>query len=131
VPPRILVADDDPDTRTLLRRAAEAKGFVVEVARDGAEALEKARAAPPDLVLLDVMMPELDGRDVCRALRADPTTREVPILIVSARGDETDRRVGLELGADDYLAKPIALDQLMRKIEYLVWKRTHGGRAPG
>jgi len=130
VPARLLVADDDENTRNLLRRAAEARGFIVRLARDGAEALRMARADPPDLVILDVMMPELDGRDVCLALKEDPGTCEIPILIVSARGGEMDRRVGLEVGADDYLAKPVALDQLMRKIDHLLWKREHGRDPP-
>lgn len=127
---RLLVADDDPHMRTLLKRAAEAKGYFVRLAKDGGEALRMALEDPPDIVILDVMMPEIDGRDVCRALRKAPATKDIPIVILSARTDETDRRVGLEVGADDYLPKPVQLDQLMRKVDYLLWKRQQGQRDP-
>lgn len=121
--PCLLIVDDDRDLNELVKRCALREGYVVHQAYDGGAALESIKALHPDLVLLDITMPVLDGRDVLRRLKADPDTREVSVVVFSARGDQTDRRVGLELGADDYIEKPFNLAQLMGKLSYALSKR--------
>lgn len=110
----ILVVDDEKNIVQLARLYLGNEGFRVETAYDGAQALEKARAVRPDLIILDVMMPELDGLSVCRELRK---TSNVPIIILTARGDDIDRVVGLELGADDYVTKPFNPRELVARVK--------------
>jgi DNA-binding response OmpR family regulator len=111
---RVLVAEDDPAILTGLVDLLEGEGFVVTPARDGAEALIRHGEARPDIVLLDVMMPEKNGYDVCREIRrADLAT---PIIMLTAKGEEVDRVVGLELGADDYVVKPFGANELLARI---------------
>lgn len=117
---RILVAEDDPKQAELIRRYAVAAGHTVLVARDGRETLEAVRGRRVDLLLLDVMMPAMDGLDVCRVLRADPATAELPILMLTARAGEDDLLLGLELGADDYLTKPYSPRELMARARSLL-----------
>jgi phosphate regulon transcriptional regulator PhoB len=113
---RVLIVEDEPDIRDLLAFHLEREGFQVVQARTGAEALRQIRAAPPDLVVLDLMLPELDGLEVCRRLRRDPTTATLPIVMLTARGDEVDRVLGLELGADDYIVKPFSPKEVVARI---------------
>jgi signal transduction histidine kinase len=113
---RILVADDNADMRDYVRRLLQAAGHEVRLAPDGKAALEAASADPPDLVLSDVMMPRLDGFGLLRALRADPRTREAPIILLSARAGEEAEVEGLDAGADDYLVKPFAARELLARI---------------
>jgi DNA-binding response OmpR family regulator len=131
----LLFADDDTDIQLMMRRVAEKQGYQILQAFDGEEALKLARERLPDLIILDVMMPKMDGRDVCKALRADERTREIPILIFSAKGEQWDRVSGLEVGADDYIDKPFNLDQLLSKVRYQLWKhgrvRPASGRGAG
>jgi signal transduction histidine kinase len=117
---RVLVADDNTDMRTYLCRILAEHGFDVDAAPDGATALEAARAAPPDLVLTDVMMPGLDGFGLLQALRADERTRGVPVVMVSARAGEEARASGLAQGADDYLVKPFSARELCVRAASLV-----------
>jgi DNA-binding response OmpR family regulator len=117
---RILVVDDEPAVTDLLAYNLRAAHFDVLVAADGREALRLAREAQPDLMLLDVMLPELDGLEVCRQLRA---SGDVPIIMITARGEETDRVVGLELGADDYVCKPFSMRELMARIKAVLRRR--------
>jgi CheY-like chemotaxis protein len=120
-PLRILVAEDEPELARLYSAYAEKRGHNVAVARDGAEALAAALADPPDLLLLDVSMPKLDGRDVLRQLRANPRTANVPIVAVTAYGgDQNMRDLLLELGALDVLEKPVDLAIAFTKAERLV-----------
>jgi len=114
---RILVVDDDPEILSLLRRGLGYEGYVVEEAKDGKEALVKAHASPPDLVILDVMMPRLDGLEVCQRLRQ---AGDVPILMLSAKRTVPDRIAGLDRGADDYMVKPFAFDELLARIRALL-----------
>src|SRR5689334_463288 len=100
--PKILVVDDEPDALELIEFNLKAAGFEVSSAMDGEEALKKARAILPSLILLDVMLPEVDGMEVCKILRRDPNTSAIPIIMLTAKASEIDRVVGLELGADDY-----------------------------
>ena len=122
-PPRILIVDDEPDVLTVLRLGLEADGFEVVTASNGVDGLEQARLARPDLVTLDLMMPRMDGYKVCRTLRADPRFRDVPVMIVSARNGETDRRLALELGADDYVALPCVLHEFVARVRALLAAR--------
>ena len=110
---RILVVDDEPKIVRLVRDYLEHAGFTVTVARDGREALMRARTEPPDLVVLDLGLPELDGLDVTRSLRRDSS---VPIIMLTARDDETDTVLGLELGADDYVTKPFSPRELVARV---------------
>jgi DNA-binding response OmpR family regulator len=110
---RILIVDDEPKIVRLVRDYLEHAGFAVTVARDGREALMRARTDPPDLVVLDLGLPELDGLDVTRSLRRDSS---VPIIMLTARDDETDTVLGLELGADDYVTKPFSPRELVARV---------------
>lgn len=117
----ILVVDDEPAVVNLLVYNLQKAHYRVLTAADGREALRVARETKPDLVLLDLMIPEVDGLDVCRELRRDSAT---PIIMITARGEETDRVVGLELGADDYVCKPFSVRELMARIK-AVLRRGH------
>ena len=112
--PRILVVDDEPAVLDLQVYNLSKAHYTVLPAADGRQALELARQASPDLILLDLMLPEIDGLEVCRELRR---TSQVPIIMVTARGEEVDRVVGLELGADDYITKPFSMRELMARVK--------------
>ncbi|MCL1599756.1 MAG: response regulator [Actinomycetia bacterium] len=114
---RILIVDDDPDILQFVRLNLELDGFEVELAGGGREALEKAAAAPPDLMLLDVMMPEIDGLTVLRRMRSDPPTANIPVIVLTARSLAEDRVRGLDLGADDYITKPFDLEELIARVK--------------
>ena len=111
---RILIVDDEPPIIDVLEYNLKKANYEVIVARDGQEALEKARRQRPDLVILDLMLPELDGLEVCRALRRDS---DLPIIMLTARDEEVDRVVGLELGADDYVVKPFSVRELVARVK--------------
>lgn len=119
--PRVLVVDDDRAVRDSLRRALQLEDLEVDVAADGMEALAKVRQAPPDLVVLDVMMPGVDGLGVVRRLRQDGS--DVPVLLLTARDAVADRVAGLDVGADDYLVKPFALEELLARVRALLRRR--------
>jgi len=121
----ILVVDDDARLAASVRRALAYEGYAVEVAADGPAALLAARDRPPDLVVLDGMLPGLDGIEVCRRLRAGS---DVPILMLTARDGVSDRVAGLDAGADDYLAKPFAYDELLARVRALLRRREPAGR---
>ena len=116
----ILVAEDDRDIADLIVHYLQKAGFTTQVAASGDDALAYARRQPVDLVVLDVMLPGLSGLEVCRALRADKATSAVPIIIVTARAEETDRIVGLEIGADDYVSKPFSPNELVARVRALM-----------
>ena len=118
--PQILVVEDDPDIADLIRHYLEKSGHAVQLLGSGAAVLPKVRAERPDLIVLDLMLPGLDGLMVCQALRADPLTAAIPIIIVTARGDEADRVSGLELGADDYVTKPFSAKELVARVSALL-----------
>jgi two-component system response regulator MprA len=115
---RILVVDDEPAVRDALERILRLEGFEVQMACDGREAVRSQAAAPADAVLLDVLMPELDGLEVCRRLR--DTGDRTPVLMLTARDEVGDRVAGLEAGADDYLPKPFALEELLARLRALL-----------
>lgn len=113
---RILVVDDEPDVLDLVTYNLSQAGFQTETAADGAEALRKARSATPDLILLDLMLPEMDGLEVCKLLRRDAKTSAIPIIMLTARASEIDRVLGLELGAADYVSKPFSPRELVLRV---------------
>jgi two-component system response regulator RegX3 len=125
---RILVADDDIAVVDAISHSLEQEHFHVEIARDGEDALEKARAAQFDVVILNVMMPRLFGTDVCRTLRSES---DVPIILLSARDSELDRVLGLELGADDYVTKPFSMAELISRVRTLLRRRELDRMAAG
>jgi two-component system response regulator MprA len=121
---RILVVDDDRAVRDSLRRSLEFNGYEVALANDGVEALARINGLAPDALIVDVMMPRLDGIETTRALRA--AGNDVPILVLTARDTVGDRVDGLDAGADDYLAKPFALDELLARVRAMLRRRTLG-----
>ncbi|HEY7487830.1 MAG TPA: response regulator transcription factor [Streptosporangiaceae bacterium] len=126
---RVLVVDDEPAVRESLTNSLEFEGYEVVTASDGLEALDKAEAEKPDLVVLDVLMPRLDGLTACRRLRARGDT--TPVLMLTARDMVGDRVTGLDAGADDYLVKPFELDELLARIRALLRRSTLSGTAGG
>jgi DNA-binding response OmpR family regulator len=116
----LLVVEDDAALRDTIAYNLRREGYHVVTAADGVAALQLAAQQPPSLVLLDLMLPRLDGLDVCRQLRAKPETAHVPILMLTARGEESDKVVGLELGADDYVTKPFSWNELRARVRALL-----------
>lgn len=114
---KILIVEDEPALQDTLAYNLERQGYIVDVAGDGLVGLEKARSGQPDLILLDVMLPGMDGFEVCRILRQEMIT---PILMLTARDDEIDRVVGLEVGADDYLTKPFSMRELIARVKAML-----------
>ena len=123
---RALVVEDEPAIRELVRFHLDLAGFAVDEVDDGRRALDRSRDATFDLILLDVMLPGLDGISVCRAIRAEPANGTTPILMITARDGESDTVLGLESGADDYLTKPFGVRELMARITAIT--RRHGAR---
>ena len=121
MPTTILVADDEKNILELCRLYLVREGFTVETAIDGQEVLDKVRRSRPDLVVLDIMMPRIDGLEVCRRLRKDTS---IPIIILTARGDDVDKVVGLELGADDYVTKPFNPRELVARVKAVLRRAT-------
>ncbi len=115
---RVLVVDDEQSIVTLLKYNLEQSGYVVEVAQDGEEALQKEKETKPDLIVLDVMLPKKDGIEVCKTIRSDKN--QVPILMLTAKDDEFDRVLGLELGADDYMTKPFSPREVVARVKAIL-----------
>ena len=114
---KILVVDDEPSLQKMLAHALEREGFQVQTVGDGEEALEAFKSYEPHLIVLDIMLPKLDGTEVCRRIRAQS---DVPIIMLTAKDDEIDRVVGLELGADDYVTKPFAVRELVARVRAIM-----------
>jgi two-component system phosphate regulon response regulator PhoB len=114
---RVLIVDDDPDIQRLVSYNFAQAGFEVTTAASGRTALESIQRHPPDLVILDVMLPDIDGMEVCRTLRQREKTLHIPIVMLTARGEEIDRVAGLELGADDYVSKPFSTRELLLRVK--------------
>jgi two-component system phosphate regulon response regulator PhoB len=117
---KVLVVDDEPEAVELVEFNLRQAGYSVITAGDGAEALKKARAALPDLIVLDLMLPEVDGLEVCKMLRRDPVTAAIPIIMLTAKAAEIDRVLGLEMGADDYVTKPFSPRELVLRAKKLL-----------
>lgn len=119
-PTRILVVDDEPAIVDVLVYNLQRESFEVTTASDGREAIQKCQTDPPDLMILDLMLPLVDGLQVCRKLRSDPRTQAVRILMLTAKGDETDEIVGFNMGADDFVAKPFRIKPLIERVKALL-----------
>ena len=128
---RILVAEDDPDIASLLAHYLQRAGFEADLVSSGADVLPRIKKAPPDVLLLDVMLPGLDGLTVCRTVRSDQRTAAIPIIMITAKGDESDRIVGLEIGADDYIAKPFSPNEVIARIRALLRRAHRAGPVDG
>ena len=124
---RILIADDDPDILSVVQVNLELEGFEVEIAVDGEEAIQKASANPPDAIVLDIMMPRMDGLTALHRLRSQAATANTPVVLLTARGLPEDRVRGLELGADDYITKPFDINELVARIRSVL-RRTQAAR---
>jgi two-component system phosphate regulon response regulator PhoB len=122
----VLIVDDERDLRTLLDFNLKQAGYQTAHASTGAEALARARSGQPHVVILDLNLPDVSGTDVCRLLRSDPQTKDVPILMLTARGSEADRIAGLELGADDYVSKPFSVRELILRVDSVARRRVNG-----
>jgi two-component system phosphate regulon response regulator PhoB len=122
---RILVVDDEPDLVELVRFNLKEAGYQVESARSGRDALEQLRRKPPDLLVLDLMLPDVPGTEICRQVRADSRLQALPVLMLTAKSEEVDRIVGFELGADDYLTKPFSPRELTLRVRALL-RRSSG-----
>jgi DNA-binding response OmpR family regulator len=128
---RIVVAEDDRDIADLIARYLQKAGWTPHVSPTGDEALAHIRRQPVDLVILDVMLPGMSGLEVCRALRADETTSALPIIMVTARAEETDRIIGLDIGADDYISKPFSPNELVARVRALMRRSKRAQPAAG
>jgi DNA-binding response OmpR family regulator len=117
---RILIADDDQGLHKMLDVALSPHGFHVMHAYDGRRTLEIAKSEIPELIMLDVIMPFVDGRDVCMELKTDPATRDIKVLMMTGKGDKLDRMLGFDIGADDYIAKPFTGWQLFQRIRIIL-----------
>lgn len=126
---RVLVVEDDPDIGAVLDFNLRKEGFETHLATHGANALRFLGEREADLVILDLMLPDIPGLDICREIRANSTTRDVPILMLTARGQASDRLTGLEYGADDYVVKPFVMQELMLRVRAML-RRTSAGAQP-
>jgi DNA-binding response OmpR family regulator len=124
VRPKVLVVDDEPEAVELIQFNLTQAGYNVLTAADGAEALSKARIAEPSLIVLDLMLPEVDGLEVFKILKRDPATASIPIIMLTAKAAEIDRVLGLELGADDYITKPFSPRELVLRVKKLLQRET-------
>jgi len=124
---KILVVDDEPEAVELVEFNLKQAGYAVVTAVDGTEALTKARAISPSLIVLDLMLPEIDGLEVCKMLRRDPATAAIPIIMLTAKAAEIDRVLGLELGADDYITKPFSPRELVLRVKKLLQRERGAG----
>jgi DNA-binding response OmpR family regulator len=122
-PKKILVVDDEPDLVETVRFSLELEGYQVLAAYNGEDGLNQARKDSPDLILLDLMLPKLDGYKVCRLLKFDERHKHIPILMLTAKAQEKDKILGKETGADDYMTKPFDIDQLMEKVKFYLNKK--------
>jgi len=129
VTPKILVVDDEPDAVELIEFNLKGAGFDVVTAADGNDALKKARTFSPDLLILDLMLPEVDGLEVCKVLRRDSATAGLPIIMLTAKAAEIDRVLGLELGADDYITKPFSPRELVLRVKNLLRRGQRDAKA--
>ena len=130
MPARILVVEDDQDIAQLVARYLDKAGYATEIISSGRDALSTIRAHMPDLLVLDLMLPHVDGLEICRVLRANEKTAAVPIIMLTARAEESERIVGLEVGADDYLAKPFSPNELVARVRALLRRAQRAADPP-
>jgi two-component system alkaline phosphatase synthesis response regulator PhoP len=117
---KILVVDDEINITQILQFSIGAEGYEVITAQNGEEAIDKARREQPDLIILDIMMPRIDGYEACRILKANPLTKNIPVVLLTAKGRDIDKRLGLEVGAIDYIVKPFSPNKLIDRIHKLL-----------
>jgi two-component system alkaline phosphatase synthesis response regulator PhoP len=117
---KILVVDDEVNITQILEFSIGAEGYEVIAAQNGEEAIDKARREQPDLIILDIMMPIIDGYEACRILKANPLTKNIPVILLTAKGRDIDRRLGYEVGATDYIIKPFSPNKLIDRIHKLL-----------
>lgn len=127
--PKVLIVEDDSDLSHVLDFNLRKEGFTTKIAGSGARALTSLRTDPPDLVILDLMLPDISGLDVCRKLRGDPVLKHIPVLMMTARGSEQDRLAGLESGADDYVVKPFSVRELVLRVKAVLRRTSHSSPA--
>jgi DNA-binding response OmpR family regulator len=120
--PKILIAEDEPDIRDLIAFTLRFAGYEVATANNGEEAVQMASREFPDLILMDVRMPRMTGYDACRVMKADPELKDIPIVFLSAKGQESEIKTGMDVGAEDYLLKPFAPDQLTDRVRAILAK---------
>ena len=114
---KVLVVDDEEYIQHILNFSFGAEGYEVVTAADGEEAVAKARNEKPDIIVLDIMMPKMDGYEACRKLKADPKTKDIPVILLTAKGRDVDRKLGSEAGADDYVVKPFSPGRLIERVD--------------
>jgi len=114
---KVLVVDDEEYIQHILNFSFGAEGYEVITASDGEEAIAKAKREKPDVIVLDIMMPKMDGYEACKRLKSDPETKAIPVILLTAKGREADRRLGSEAGADDYVVKPFSPGRLIERVE--------------
>jgi DNA-binding response OmpR family regulator len=129
--PMVLVIDDQENIVEFIKLGLKYEGFLVEAAVDGPQGLAAAQRINPDLIILDIMLPGMDGLEVCRRLRANPTTKDIPILMLTAKDDVSDRITGLDTGADDYLTKPFSFEELVARIRAILRRQSRGRSEDG
>jgi DNA-binding response OmpR family regulator len=117
---KILVVDDEINITQILEFSLGAEGYEVLTARNGEEAIDKARREQPDLIVLDIMMPKIDGYEACRILKSNPLTKAIPVVLLTAKGRDIDKRLGYEVGATDYIIKPFSPNKLIDRIHELL-----------
>ncbi len=117
---KILVVDDEVNITQILEFSMGAEGYEVITASNGEEAIDKARKEQPDLIILDIMMPRIDGYEACRILKANPLTKNIPVVLLTAKGRDVDKRLGYEVGATDYIVKPFSPNKLIERINELL-----------
>jgi two-component system alkaline phosphatase synthesis response regulator PhoP len=120
--PKILIAEDEPDIRDLVAFTLRFAGYEVVAANNGEEAVQTASRVSPDLILMDVRMPRMTGYDACRAMKANPELKDIPVVFLSAKGQESEIQTGLDAGAEEYLLKPFAPDQLTDRVRAILSK---------
>ncbi len=121
---KVLVVDDEENITQILEFSIGAEGYQVVTASNGEEAINKARKEQPNLIILDIMMPKVDGYEVCRILKSNPLTKRIPVILLTAKGREIDKRLGYEVGASDYIVKPFSPSKLIEKVnEYLYTRK--------
>lgn len=125
-PLKVLVIDDQENIIEFIKLGLKYEGFLVESAMDGAQGMDAAQRINPDLIILDLMLPGIDGLEVCRRVRRNPTTQDIPILMLTAKDDVRDRIVGLDTGADDYLTKPFSFEELVARIRAILRRQKRG-----
>ena len=128
---KILVVEDEPDQLEVIRFTLKNAGFAIGTATNGIDALKKAQTVSPDLIIMDVMMPELDGFAVCETLRGNPATASIPVLMLTGLCSHISRLVAYESGATDYVIKPFDAEQLVSKVEKLLYQQSEASKTPG